>query len=390
MTLILKKIIHPPHVILLLAVILSACTQSAPKGETDGGKNWPLFRGNPGLSGYTHAKLPGKPVLLGTYKSDSRTASSPVVYHQTAYWSDKRGHIYGVDSEGTPCFDYHFRTAVEATPTISDSVLYIGRIDGFMSALSLASGDTLWNFETMGQISASPNTGVFEGREAVVFGSYDNYLYCIDRETGAELSRFESGYYINGAVALWRDHFLSGGCDAWLRIVNGTTGELSDSLKLDTYIPASPAIAGDYAYVADHSGNVYELVLDEGKIAASRKIVESTAESESFVSVPALSATTLYILSGDRNLCALDRKSGAVRWKYLQKGASGESSPVVCRDKVISCSKNGIVSLLDADRGTLLWEYDTGEQVTACPAVIDGRFYVLTAKGTLFCFGDNR
>jgi len=79
-----------------------------------------------------------------------------------------------------------------------------------------------------------------------------------------------------------------------------------------------------------------------------------------------------------------------VSWKYLQKGNSGESSPVVCNDKVISCSKSGIVSILDARSGELLWEYDTGEQITACPAVIKGRFYVLTAKGTLFCFGADK
>ncbi|KAA6327742.1 Serine/threonine-protein kinase AfsK, partial [termite gut metagenome] len=73
---------------------------------------------------------------------------------------------------------------------------------------------------------------------------------------------------------------------------------------------------------------------------------------------------------------------------YLQKGDSGESSPVVCNDKVIACSKNGFISLLDAATGELLWEYDTGEQITASPAVIKDAFYILTAKGTLFCFGN--
>jgi outer membrane protein assembly factor BamB len=369
----------------LLCFGLTAC--SVPDG--DDVLSWTLFRGDPGLSGYSRARLPGKPVLLWTYRSDSRTSSSPVVYRQTVYWCDKRGHVYGIDKDGTRCFDYDFRTAVEATPMICDSVLYIGRIDGFMSALSLAASDTLWNFETMGQISASPNTGVFEGKQAVVFGSYDNYLYCVDRATGDELSRFESGYYINGAVALMQDCFVSGGCDAWLRIVSGTAGKLSDSIKLETYIPASPAIDGNSAYIADHSGNVYEIVINkEQKIASSRKTVQATGESESFVSVPALSATTLYILSGDRHLYAFDRKTGDMRWKYLQKGASGESSPVVCRDKALSCSKNGVVSLLDAGTGTLLWEYDAGEQITASPAVIDKRFYILTTKGTLFCFGE--
>ncbi|MDR2809681.1 MAG: PQQ-binding-like beta-propeller repeat protein [Tannerellaceae bacterium] len=360
-----------------------------PGAGTDAGvSDWPFFRGDAGLRGYSAVELPEKPVLRWTYPSEARTASSPVVYRQTAYWCDKRGQTYGVDIDGNRCFAYNFATAVEATPMIYDSVLYIGRIDGYMSALSLEKQDTLWNFETMGQISASPNIVLFEGRPAVVFGSYDNYLYCIDKENGREICRFESGYYINGAVALMEHYFLSGGCDAWLRIIDGSNGQPSDSLLLDTYIPASPAIDGEYGYIADHSGNVYELVVRDGKILRSGKIVTATNDSGSFVSVPALSSTTLFLLSDDRYLYAIDRSSGAVRWKYLQKGPSGESSPVVCRNKVISCTRSGIVSVLDAKNGELLWEYDTGESITACPAVIKGYFYILTAKGTLFCFGD--
>jgi outer membrane protein assembly factor BamB len=364
---------------------LAACSRT---GKQDA-SSWALFRGDAGLSGYANIRLSGKPALLWSYKSSARTASSPVVYHQTVYWCDKRGRVYGIDRNGRLCFDYSFHTAVEATPAICDSVLYIGRIDGFMSALSLAAKDTLWNFETMGQISASPNIGTFEGRQAVVFGSYDNYLYCVDKNSGAEINRFLSGYYINGAVAILNGCFVSGGCDAWLRIINGTTGAASDSLELETYIPASPAVSGSYICIADHAGNVYEIILNEGKITRSGKIVQATDRSEAFVSVPALSEATLFVLSGDRYLYAIDRATGNIRWKYLQKGASGESSPVVCCDKVISCSKSGIISLLDADKGTLLWEYDAGEQITACPAVIDGRFYILTVKGSLLCFGEN-
>ena len=259
-----------------------------------------------------------------------------------------------------------------------------------MSALSLTKKDTLWTFETMGQISASPNIGTINGKESVIFGSYDNFLYCIDKQTGKELNKFESGYYINGAAALWQNYILSGGCDAWLKIIDVTTGIVTDSLELNTYIPASPAILDNYCYIADHSGNVYELELDKGKIAAYKKVVEAKDSEGTFVSVPAISDKMLYILSDDRHLYAISRKDGSVSWKYLQKGNSGESSPVVCNDKVISCSKSGIVSILDARSGELLWEYDTGEQITASPAVIKGRFYILTAKGTLFCFGADK
>lgn len=370
--------------ILLLGI---GCEREENAVDTEGGINWPLFRGDASLSGYTSLSLPAEPVLLWSCKSNTRTVSSPIVYQGTTYWCDRKGKVRGVDPEGKLVFEYDLQTPVEATPMIHDSVLYIGRLDGWLTALSIPQKDTLWNFETMGQISASPNRVGFEGRKAIVFGSYDNYLYCVDEKTGREINRFESGYYLNGAVALWKKHILFGGCDSWMRMIHSKTGLPTDSLLLDAYIPSSPAVMGDYVYVGDYAGNIYELYLESGKIARRRKLVAASDESGSFVSVPAVTDGMLYVLSADRYLYARDRMDGAVKWKYMLKGKAGESSPVVANDRVIVCTKTGIVSILDAGNGKLEWEYDTGEQILGSPAVIRDRFFILTAKGTLFCFG---
>ncbi|MDR2907577.1 MAG: serine/threonine protein kinase, partial [Bacteroidales bacterium] len=125
--------------------------------------SWPIFRGNPSLTGYTDVSLPDEPVLLWSFKSDAYTKSSLVVYNRVAYWSDRRGRIFGVNTDGKQVFNYALETAVDATPMIFDSTLYIGRIDGFLSAISLAKQDTVWNFETSGQISASPNVMDLDG-----------------------------------------------------------------------------------------------------------------------------------------------------------------------------------------------------------------------------------
>ena len=369
---------------LLLFIFLFACKN---KGSDDNNSaDWSIFRGNQSLSGYTNAALPDNPVLLWLFKSDLYTKSSPVVYNQITYWSDRHGRIFGVNIEGKQVFDYAMETAVDATPMAFDSVLYIGRIDGNLCAISLTKSDTLWTFETWGQISASPNRINFEGKEAIIVGSYDNFVYCISCN-GQEIKRFASGYYINGAVAQNNNFIVFGGCDGWVRVVDCVSGVQTDSLDVQTYIPASPAMYGDWCYIADNSGNIYEIKLDKGKIVSHKKIIEPTEENSNFVSVPAVSDKMVYIVSDNRNVYAVNRKDGSIAWKYLLKGNTGESSPVVCKDKLLVCTKSGIVSILDAKTGNLLWEYDTGEQIIASPAVINGHFYVLAFKGTLFCFG---
>jgi outer membrane protein assembly factor BamB len=371
-----------------MLILSTACRTETGRSVDSDLTDWHYFRGDAELSGYTNTRLPEKPVLMWTFKGNFRTVSSPVVDKGTTYWVDKRGLVCGVDFTGNKVFEYDMQTAVESTPMIYDSVLYIGRIDGKMVAISLASEDTVWTYETMGQVSAPPNCVNFEGRRAIVFGSYDNYLYCNNYKDGTKINSYESGYYINGAVAVHEKYILFGGCDAWLRIIDCKSGIPTDSLELEAYIPASPAVMGDYCYVGDYSGNVYEIVLEDGKIVRHRTILKSTSQNASFVSVPALTSETVYVLSDDRHLYAIKRRDGTINWKYLLKGNVGESSPVVCRDKVIVCTKTGVISILNAEQGALEWEYDTGEQIVASPAVIQGRFMILTAKGTLMCFGN--
>ena len=121
---------------LLFVFLLSACNKLTGSGNNTSG-NWPIFRGNPSLTAYTNDSLPDNPTLLWSFKSEASTKSSPVVYNRVAYWSDRRGHIFGVNIEGKQMFDYAMETAVDATPMIHDSVLYIGRIDGILLAISL-------------------------------------------------------------------------------------------------------------------------------------------------------------------------------------------------------------------------------------------------------------
>jgi outer membrane protein assembly factor BamB len=62
-----------------------------------------------------------------------------------------------------------------SSPIIADGVVYIGSDDGHLYAVDRQTGQELWRFETGGNIISTP--AVSEG--VVFFGSQDFYLYAV-------------------------------------------------------------------------------------------------------------------------------------------------------------------------------------------------------------------
>ena len=348
--------------------------------------DWVIFRGSPSLCGYINATLPDAPQLLWSTSVQTRTVAAPIVYDGYVYTLDRKGRLRRFSSEGDSLLMHDFQTSIEASFVVDDSMLYVGRIDGHVNAFSLSEQRVVWDFETLGQISGSPNLV----GDYVLVGSYDGSMYTLRQTTGSMVGQFETGYYINGTAAVWNNYMVFGGCDAWVRVVDVVTGEMTDSLQLDSYVPASPAILDGVACACDYNGNVYEMTLEDGKIAGHRKLIATTVDNDEeeggVVSMPTLTRDAVYILTGERHITCVDRASGKIRWKKMLRGVTGECSPLVAQDKVLVCTKDGHVSILSSSDGTELWHYETGEQIIASPAIIADRFFILTSRGTLLCF----
>lgn len=375
---------------LLVLCLLSNCAVVSEFTNDNLPDDWTIFRGSPSLCGYTECDISDAPQLLWSKTVQTRTVSSPIVYDGIVYTLDRKGKLRSFTADGDSSLVYDFKTSVEASFMVHDSILYIGRIDGYVNALSIKKRRVVWDYETLGQISGSPNLIMVNGKPNLLVGSYDSNMYVFDAATGAKKNQHETGYYINGTAAVWRKYMVFGGCDTWLRIVDTTTGITTDSLQLDTYLPASPAILGDIAYEADYNGNIYEIKLENGRFAQHRKLVaankDNEDESTGLVSMPTVTRDAVYALTGERYVSCYERSDGKLRWKKMLRGITGECSPIVCNDKVLVCTKDGHVSLFDTQTGTELWHYEAGEQIISSPAVVPGRFYILTSRGTLLCF----
>ena len=374
-----------PAISALLLTMWSCNFLQTGRDKISGDENsWPVFRGNNTLTGYTGAKLPEQPALLWEYKSTTRTVSSPVVYNDIVYWSNRRGLIKGLDKDGNEVFSKDLDIAVEASLLLSDSIIYIGNMNGTMLALSLNSGNEIWRYETDGQISGSANISNIDGNKYILFGSYDYFFYCLNATTGELVSKFESDYYINGAASVSGWNIAYGGCDAKVRIVDIKAGTETRQVELDIYVPSSPVYDGENLYVGDYNGTIYRITGPD-----TVKLFNPAADNGSYIAMPAIDKKYIIFSSVDNKIYCLNKTDGHEVWSSLL-GDYCESSPVIAGNNIVICGKNGKVFLLDAKNGEILWTYDTGEMISASPAVVSGRFYILTTKGTLFCFGEKQ
>ena len=317
------------NIIIFIAylLLLAGCGPSV--SEREALNSWLSFRGNSSLQGFANVDIPAEPQLLWTVEHNQRSVSSPIVINGTVFWCDRRGKITGVSAGGEITFEYDFATAVEAPLMAHDSVLYVARIDGILTALSLRTGEALWEYETDGQLSGSVNILSEGGKQYVLFGSYDYFLYCLDAATGVLISRFESNYYINGAIALSGRYALFGGCDALIRKVDVIAGVMTDSIQLETYVPASPALNNKYAFVGDHGGTIYRIDLN----TMNPDTLYHSKNDDSFLSTPAINNGQVVFYGSDKHIRMVS-ENGAEIWKFLI-GDTNESSPVLTRNHVL-------------------------------------------------------
>lgn len=163
----------------------------------------------------------------------------------------------------------------------------------------------------------------------------------------------------------------------------------------------SPAIEGTTVYIGSTDGNVY--ALDRASGALRWKAVTGGRVT----STPAVAGGRVYVVSYDGKLYALDAGTGVVAWTFRTGGErrfaarhlhgfapDAESmpdpfdvylsSPAVWRDLVLFGSGDGHVYALDAGTGRLRWSFLTGDVVHASPAVANGIVYIGSWDGWLY------
>lgn len=352
-------------------------------GAEAAGERWPMFRGGPALTGVARGDLPAAPAPKWTFEAGGGIESSPAIADGVVYVGSLDGALYALDlASGALRWKYAADDAVKSSPSVFDGVVYFGDEKGTLHAVDAATGKRRWAFRAEGAIVSSVNLA----GDRLLFGSYDNHLYCLTRE-GALVWKLETDGYVHAtpAVAGRRGAAAAvvGGCDGFLRVVRIQDGAEIAKVPLGGYIAASPAVAGGRAYVGNFEGQVQAIDLDRAAVAWT---FEDPDRKFPFYASPALRDGLLVAAGRDKQVHGLDAGTGKRRWVAAMR-SKVDASPVLLGERVFVAVTTGELLALEARSGKVLWQFETGAAITASPAIAAGRLVVGNADGAVLCFG---
>jgi nitrite reductase/ring-hydroxylating ferredoxin subunit len=225
---------------------------------------------------------------------------------------------------------------IKSSPTVVDSVVYVGSGDNNVYAIDAQSGHKKWAFQTGDYVESSPTVA----NGMVYIGSDDNNVYAIDAQSGHKKWAFQTGMGVF----------------------------------------SSPRVVDGIVYVGSDDHNVYAIDAQSGH----KKWAFQTGGP--VLSLPVVVAGVVYVGSDDHNVYAIDAQSGHKKWAF-QTGKRVFSSPTVVDGVLYAGSDDNNIYAIDAQSGLKKWAFQTGKGVFSSPIVVDGVLYAGSDDGNVYAFG---
>ena len=369
--------------VIVIALGASCRANAEPLRPTE--DSWPVFRGDSGLTGVSPVRLPGELFLRWTFKTAAPIRSSPVIGGGRVFFGSSDGSVYALSlATGEKLWERAAGSPVEAPPLLDGPALYVGTLDGTFLRLDAASGKQRWKLATKAKIAGSANLlRRGSGPAIVLVGSYDGSLYAANAGNGRLLWTYHTNNYINGAPALIGNLAVFGGCDALLHVVSVLDGSQAAEIDTGSYIPGSAAAAHGRVYVGNFDDRLICADLAGSSILWEYR---NDRRGGGFFSSPAVGEDAVVIGGRDYRVHCVGVSDGKLRWTF-EAGGEVDSSPVIAGDAVLFGTGDGRLVMLTLRSGRLLWSYEIGEPVASSPAVASGMVVVGCDDGSLYAFG---
>jgi outer membrane protein assembly factor BamB len=246
-----------------------------------------------------------------------------------------------------------------AAPTIVGGRVFVTTLSNSIFALDATNGAVQWEFSGLGQSTGLVGAASPAATDDLVVPAFSS----------GEIYAIRSG---NGSVA-WSDNLASS-------VKLGGMSGLSD-------IRGLPVVDDNVVYAISFGGKVAAIDLMTGARIWQRDI--------SGAKTPWISGNRIYLISSESQIVALDKDKGTVVWvsqlarfkdKVERTGQIFWSGPLMAGGRLMAFSTDGRVAEISPEKGTLIREWDSGEDVRISPVIAGETLYILSDDGDLTAY----
>ena len=303
------------------------------------------------------------------YSGDSPSRVSPVVAGDLVIGALRSGDLIALDrGTGTPAWREKLDGLIYAAPVVADGTVFAATLNGLLAAMDVSDGKRRWSFQTgEGIVSrVAYQDGV------VVVVSEGSVVYVVDAATGRRRLIFDTerrrNSFGSAAVAGDRVYFNSDGGIIWAIDRQAITRPLGRSAF--------------YWEVKLYEARVYsEVPIQKGTVWVWRV-------GGDLVQTPAVGPSGVYSTTAQGMVLARDVATGARLWN-TDLGREITSPASVAGDTVLVGTNSGEVLGLDADGGTVKWEFYVGDgSIFDAPVTVGDTIYVVSQDGNLYALSE--
>ena len=339
----------------------------------------------------------------------------PVYANEKLYVADRHGTVAALDPEsGETLWEQNFAifkdegmfssvsnlwksgaSAKIGGLSVDGSRVFVGTEDGVLMSLNAETGEVNWTQTVNGEILASPVTG----DNLVIVNTGSGILYALDVETGEQvweqvgdvppltLRGISTPAVSNGGVILGTPtgkiqvNILDSGLIAWETPITAPSG--ATELERIVDVDSAPLMYGGTIYAISYNGTLAAVELRSGRVIWKR-------EYASYRNVT-MDGNTLYVVDNNSHVYALDRRNGVELWSQsgLQKRVLTAAEPA--GDYLVVGDQWGLLHWINKEDGKIVARYDLGgddedESVFAAPVYTGNAVIAVTREGDVASF----
>ena len=274
------------------------------------------------------------------------------IYKDNLYAVAGNGVVVATDLSGKELWQIDLKTPLRSEPVIDEGRLFVSSIYNELFVLSIKDGKVLWQYT--GDKTVTNFFGM--GTSAV------NADMVVMPMTNGRVNAFD----VSTGVLLWTE-------DMWMK---RTYNPLLDI----PHMTASPVIDQNVVYLIGNAGKTGAYRLGTGMPLFTLNIGGRET--------PVVSGDTLFLISNQNDLMALNKKTGKQYWKTDLTSKEKKVTwygPVLTDDVAIVASSKGDIVFYNIYSGKEV-RRDKQKDVVAAPIIVNGYLLFLTSGGKLLIY----